>query len=247
MLEQLLKVPRDIPVIRFYWVLIPLVCMLTAYLWLDVFWTGWVLIPCMFLIASSNLYMESIRRRRGLARIAAIRLDPIFWQRFSQLYPDVGLRGRRLIEQGFKDYLGLQVINRDPCAMPSSAVDALWHVMLEFPLQYQQLCQQTLGRYLNHRPYADNRFYADNSISSQDEQAQQLCHAWRYSCILNGVNPSTTTMLPRLFAIDAALEWPSAQIYELEQLKQQYRQYLKNQSNSSGSSGCSSCSSCGGD
>jgi DNA-binding transcriptional LysR family regulator len=123
----------------------------------------------------------------------------------------------------------------------------LWHVMLEFPLQYQQLCQQTLGRYLNHRPYADNRFYADNSISSRDEQAQQLCHAWRYSCILNGVNPSTTTMLPRLFAIDAALEWPSAQIYELEQLKQQYRQYLKNQSNSSGSSGCSSCSSCGGD
>lgn len=37
--------------------------------------------------------------------------------------------------------------------MPSHAADALWHVMLQYPIQYQQLCEQTIGRTLNHSPY----------------------------------------------------------------------------------------------
>lgn len=246
MLEQqreinLLKLKREVPVMPFYWVLIPLVCMLLAYLVCDAFWTGWFLIPFMFFMASTNLYAESIRRQRCLARIDAIRLDPLFWQRFGQLYPDVGLRERRLIEQGFKDYIGLHGMNRNPYAMPSHAVDALWHVMLEFPVQYQHLCRQAIGRVLNHRPYDSN------SQDNQNDQLQQLCEAWRYSCTLNGLNPRTTTVLPRLFAIDSVLNWPDGQVYMVENMQEQYRQYLKNQSDSSSNGGCSSCSSCGGD
>ena len=60
MLEQqrennLLKLKREVPVMPFYWVLIPLICMLLAYLACHAFWTGWFLIPFMFFIASANL------------------------------------------------------------------------------------------------------------------------------------------------------------------------------------------------
>lgn len=254
---DLLKLKRDVPLMSFYWVLIPLVCMLLAYMVVRACWTGWFLIPCMFFVASANLYIASNRRQRCLARIAAIRLDPLLWQRFDQLHPNVGLRERRLIEQGFKDYLGLHAMQRQTYAMPSHAVDALWHVLLEFPVQYEQLCRQTLGRILHHRPndssHRSNPLLSSHTAQQQSQQqlqAQsiQLCEAWRHSCKLNGLNPLTTTHLSRLFAIDAALSWPQGQCYDLEEIQQHYRRYLKNQNSSSdGGSGCSSCSSCGGD
>lgn len=256
MLQQptinLLKLKRDVPVMPFYGVLIPLACMLLAYLVCHAFWTGWFLIPAIFFVASANLYMESIRCRKQLDRIALLRIDSACWQRFSTRYPAIGIRERRLIEQGFKDYLGLHAMQRQAYAMPSHAVDALWHVLLEFPVQYQQLCRQTLGRTLTHRPNDSSSTSNPRGSSQAPQQLQahsiQLCEAWRNSCRLNGLDPLSTTHLPRLFAIDEALGWPQGQRYDLEEIQQHYRRYVKNQNSSSdGGSGCSSCSSCGGD
>ena len=122
--------------------------------------------------------------------------------------------------------------------MPSHAVDALWHVMLEYPIQYQYLCKQTIGRTLHHSPY--------EATTKPEEQAQQLFEAWKYSCMLHGYNPRNTMQLPRLFAIDQALAWENGQLFELEQMTKDFAKYMQDQSSSSSSCG-SSCSSCGGD
>ena len=122
-------------------------------------------------------------------------------------------------------------------AMPSHAVDALWHVMLQYPIQYQQLCEQTIGRTLNHSPY--------DGTTRPEEQVKQLFEAWKYSCMLHGYNPSNTMQLPRLFAVDQVLGWENGQSFELAQMTKDFAKYMQDQSSSSSSCG-SSCSSCGG-
>ena len=181
------------------------------------------------------------KRNQQLQQLNELKIDRVVWQQFEQCYPQVSFKHRRLIEQGFKDYWALHILRKQAYAMPSHAVDALWHIFLEYPELYRQFCLQSLGRVVQHQPYTAH--------SSPQEQQQQLYAAWQYSCRLHGLNPQHATHLPRLFAIDQLLQWPQGQTFVLEQIQQDYVQYLKSQSSSSSSSSsCSSgCSSCGGD
>ena len=238
MLEALLKLERQQPMIKTRWILLPLIILLLMYAWQQQFFTAWVLIPFIWTVIVVNQALIARTRRDKLERIEQLNIDPIFWNKLKQQYPELSLKQRRLIELGFKDYLALHVMQKQAYAMPSHAVDALWHVMLQYPIQYQQLCEQTIGRTLNHSPY--------DGTTRPEEQAKQLFEAWKYSCMLHGYNPSNTMQLPRLFAIDQALNWNNGQYFELEQMTKGYAKYLQDQSSSSSSCG-SSCSSCGGD
>ena len=238
MLEALLKLERQQPMIKTRWILLPLIILLLMYAWQQQFFTAWVLIPFIWTVIVVNQALIARTRRDKLERIEQLNIDPIFWNKLKQQYPELSLKQRRLIELGFKDYLALHVMQKQAYAMPSHAVDALWHVMLQYPIQYQQLCEQTIGRTLNHSPY--------NGTTRPEEQVKQLFEAWKYSCMLHGYNPSNTMQLPRLFAIDQALNWNNGQYFELEQMTKGYAKYLQDQSSSSSSCG-SSCSSCGGD
>lgn len=200
----------------------------------------------------TNIYFMVRGQNKKLQRINALKINPLFWQRFIQLYPQVSIRERRLIEQGFKDYLALHALNRYAYAMPSHAVDALWHVMLEFPSEYNAMCQQILGRPLTHEPYVSSNIPAQNAINLQ-RQRRQLFNTWHIGCKLTGLNPRNAPRLPRLFSIDQALGWQGTQVFSLSAMYQLYGQFMQNSSSSSdsGSStdnsndGCSSCSSCG--
>lgn len=238
MLEALLKLKRHQTIIKNRWILLPILVLLVMYSWQRQFFTGWVLIPLIWNIVVFNLAMIARTRNKKLQKIEQLKIDPIFWKDLQQQYPQLGLKQRRLIEQGFKDYLALYAMQQQAYAMPSHAVDALWHVMLDHPQHYQQLCKQTIGRKLNHHPY-------DQSVTPE-QQGKQLLEAWRYSCMLHEYNPRNTSQLPRLFAIDQALNWPNGQHFELKKMTEDYAQYLKEQSSSS-SCGGSSCGGCGGD
>ena len=238
MLEALLKLERQQPMIKTRWILLPLIILLLMYAWQQQFFTAWVLIPFIWTVIVVNQALIARTRRDKLERIEQLKIDPMFWNKLKQQYPELSLKQRRLIELGFKDYLALHAMQQQAYAMPSHAVDALWHVMLQYPIQYQQLCEQTIGRTLNHSPY--------NGTTRPEEQVKQLFEAWKYSCMLHGYNPSNTMQLPRLFAIDQALNWNNGQYFELEQMTKGYAKYLQDQSSSSSSCG-SSCSSCGGD
>ena len=153
MLEALLKLERQQPMIKTRWILLPLIILLLMYAWQQRFFTAWVLIPLIWTIIVLNHVLIAKTRRNKLEKIEQLNIDPIFWNKLKQQYPELSLKQRRLIELGFKDYLALHVMQKQAYAMPSHAVDALWHVMLQYPIQYQQLCEQTIGRTLNHSPY----------------------------------------------------------------------------------------------
>ena len=153
MLEALLKLERQQPMIKTRWILLPLIILLLMYAWQQQFFTGWVLIPFIWTIIVVDNALIARTRRKKLQKIDELKIDAIFWNQFRNQYPELGLEQRRLIELGFKDYLALHVMQKQAYAMPSHAVDALWHVMLQYPIQYQQLCEQTIGRTLNHSPY----------------------------------------------------------------------------------------------
>ena len=236
MLSALLKLKRQQPMIKTRWIMLPIFVLLVMYSWQQQFFTAWVLIPFIWTVIVVNQALIARTRRDKLERIEQLKIDPMFWNKLKQQYPELSLKQRRLIELGFKDYLALHVMQKQAYAMPSHAVDALWHVMLQYPLQYQQLCEQTIGRTLNHSPY--------DGTTRPEEQAKQLFEAWKYSCMLHGYNPRNTMQLPRLFVVDQVLGWEHGQSFELAQMTKDFAKYMQSQSSSSSCG--SSCSSCGG-
>lgn len=238
MLNALLKLERQQPMIKTRWIMLPILVLLLMYSWQQQIFTAWVLLPLIWTIIVLNHVLIAKTRRNKLEKIEQLNIDSIFWNKLKQQYPELSLKQRRLIELGFKDYLALHVMQKQAYTMPSHAVDALWHVLLQYPIQYQYLCKQTIGRTLNHSPY--------EATTKPEEQARQLFEAWKYSCMLHGYNPRNTMQLPRLFAIDQALALENGQLFELEQMTKDFAKYMQDQSSSSSSCG-SSCSSCGGD
>ena len=236
MLDALLKLKRQQPMIKTRWIMLPILVLLIMYSWQQQFFTAWVLIPFIWTVIVVNQALITRTRRDKLERIEQLKIDPMFWNKLKQQYPELSLKQRRLIELGFKDYLALHVMQKQAYAMPSHAVDALWHVMLQYPIQYQQLCEQTIGRTLNHSPY--------DGTTRPEEQVKQLFEAWKYSCMLHGYNPSNTMQLPRLFVVDQVLGWEHGQSFELAQMTKDFAKYMQSQSSSSSCG--SSCSSCGG-
>lgn len=243
--DALLQLKRQQPMIKMRWIALPILLLIFMYSWQQQLFTAWVILPFLWLIIVLNLALVARSKREKLQQLEHFKFDPIFWNKFRFYYPELGLKQRQLIEAGFKDYLALHLMQKQAYAMPSHAVDSLWHVMLEFPKQYQQLCEQILGRQLHHYPY-------DATTTSQ-QPTKQLFEAWRMSCTLHAFQPRNTTLLPRLFAIDQALNWQEGQYFNLELMTKNYAQYLQAQSSSSSSScgssssnSCSSCSSCGG-
>ena len=236
MLDALLKLKRQQPMIKTRWIMLPILVLLIMYSWQQQFFTAWVLIPFIWTVIVVNQALITRTRRDKLERIEQLKIDPMFWNKLKQQYPELSLKQRRLIELGFKDYLALHVMQKQAYAMPSHAVDALWHVMLQYPIQYQQLCEQTIGQTLNHSPY--------DGTTRPEEQVKQLFEAWKYSCMLHGYNPRNTMQLPRLFVVDQVLGWEHGQSFELAQMTKDFAKYMQSQSSSSSCG--SSCSSCGG-
>ncbi|MEN5173352.1 hypothetical protein ABE427_11540 [Acinetobacter higginsii] len=243
-IDALLQLKRQQLRIKMRWIALPLFVLILMYSWQQQLFTAWVILPLLWTLIVLNLTLIARSRSKKLQTIEQFKFDPIFWHKFRFYYPELGLKQRQLIEAGFKDYLALHVMQKQAYAMPSHAVDSLWHVMLEFPKQYQDLCEHILGRQLHHSPY-------DATTTSQ-QQTKQLFEAWRMNCTLHAFQPRNAPLLPRLFAIDQALNWQDGQYFNLELMTKDYAQYLQAQSSSSSSScgsssnSCSSCSSCGG-
>jgi len=218
MLDALLKLKRQQPMIKTRWIMLPILVLLIMYSWQQQFFTAWVLIPFIWTVIVVNQALITRTRRDKLERIEQLKIDPMFWNKLKQQYPELSLKQRRLIEFGFKDYLALHVMQKQAYAMPSHAVDALWHVMLQYPTY--------------------------DGTTRPEEQAKQLFEAWKYSCMLHGYNPRNTMQLPRLFVVDQVLGWEHGQSFELAQMTKDFAKYMQSQSSSSSCG--SSCSSCGG-
>lgn len=121
-------------------------------------------------------------------------------------YPQISSEQIVQIEQALKQYFLLSQKTSEVLAMPSQAVDELWHEFILYTKTYQQFCQKAFGRFLHHHPA---------SQLNQQSQRQAIRRTWRLACQQQQLNPSRPSQLPLLFAIDALLAIPNGFHYDL--------------------------------
>lgn len=250
--NTLLAMSRVAPVAKVsWWIFLGVGACVAYWIWAAGGVAWWMLIPSSLVFFAFLRLLYRWRKNRQLAKFNQIHLPPQILSAFRQQYPALAPKQVDLIEQGLLDFIAMHLLSKRDYAMPSHAVDALWHCMLEQPKLYQQWCMSVLGYSLEHVPHipihAEQRLGAQWRLKSLHSRQNHL--AWQESCYLHGLNPYRTKQLPRLYAIDAALGWADGQHYDVQVLREKYA--LKEGATASssvddhsGNHSCSSCSSC---
>ena len=169
-------------------------------------------------------------------------LPQIHLEYLKVTYPQISEAQCQWIIEGFKDYLAMHLWGKRHFAMPSKAVDELWHRLLTDPITYRAMCLKILDRELKHVKY-------EQTIDIPNKaQREAYFEAWRISCSVNSLDPRHTLVLPRLFAIDYVIGLKENPEQYLKNCLVEFKHYLQQgDSVHSLDSSCSSCSSCGGD
>jgi len=142
------------------------------------------------------------RATRGRRFILAQPFPAFLRAKLRGHYPRLDDRQIADIERGLRQFFvaSAQAGGRF-VAMPSKAVDALWHEFILHTRGYEAYCRRAFGRLLHHTP-------AEALPPGTDAGSQRhagLRRAWYWSCKEEGIDPKRPAALPLLFALDAAL------------------------------------------
>nr|WP_298146624.1 hypothetical protein [uncultured Pseudomonas sp.] len=119
-------------------------------------------------------------------------------RKLAEHYPHLSDQQTAHALLGLRQYFQLcRQARRRMVAMPSQAVDVLWHEFILHTRQYQQFCSQGIGRFLHHVP--------SEAMTSPTVAQEGIRRAWRLACAQEGIAPKTPQRLPLLFALDAEL------------------------------------------
>lgn len=178
------------------------------------------------------------RKIQKIKKLENLALPQNIWKVFYSRHPNLKLVEQEIILDGFKDYLALHILKRKDYAMPSHAVDALWHVLLEcYPEDYRAICQEFLGFELKHQPHPKQ-----SNPTQKLKQQRQLLNTWEASCQLQHLQYKYTDIFPRLFQVDQKTHWDNGAVFSMIMILSLYDQMNKNDSDTT-SSNTTSCSS----
>jgi len=93
-----------------------------------------------------------------------------------------------------------------PVAMPSQAVDDLWHEFILYTKAYDAFCQKAFGCFLHHTPAAV-------LSPAQKKTNEGLRRVWWQACKEEKIDPKAPAALPLLFALDTELKIPNGYRY----------------------------------
>jgi hypothetical protein len=221
----------------------------------------WILLFCgmISIILGAMILWTRHQRQTRRAYIERYAFKTAYYAMLLEEYPELSTVHLQLIAAGLKTFFKAALSIKPPLiyqqhpvlAMPSAAVDALWHIFILDTRAYHQFCQLAFGRYLHHTPVG-------SALSPAAFEAA-LERLWRLTCQANGQNPTATHLLPQLFALDKALGILNGQEHNIAYLKQlsqfvdEERARVSSGSDggsidcdSSSDTGCSSDGGCGG-
>lgn len=156
-------------------------------------------------IALIGLNKAKNRRREY---IQAYEYPPVLVEKLKQKYPHLSDYQADLVMQGLKQYfLICNDAGRTMVAMPSQAVDVVWHEFILFTKAYQKFCRQAFGRFLHHTPA--------EAMQSKTLATKGIKQAWRLACLNEGMAPKKAHKLPLLFALDQQLKIEDGFEYKL--------------------------------
>ncbi len=119
-------------------------------------------------------------------------------RKLRETYPQLSGKDCDLVERGMRQFfLACSRSNKKFVAMPSKAVDAMWHEFILHTQAYSDWCHHALGHFLHHTPA--------EVLGSQARGNDGLRRAWYWACKDEAINPKAPSRLPLLFALDAKL------------------------------------------
>lgn len=174
-------------------------------------WTNpgtWFLV--LFLAASAYALWRVWRTLSARRAIRAHPLPPYLRDKLRTAYPQITPLQAIEVERGLRQFfLASAMAHGRFVAMPSKAVDAMWHEFILHTRAYEAFCRRAFGRLLHHTP-AEALAAEPNRA---DKNFQGLRRAWVWSCRDEGIDPRAPARLPTLFALDAALAIPGGYRY----------------------------------
>jgi len=120
-------------------------------------------------------------------------------RKLCERYPRLSRKDAELVERGLRQFF--MACNRSPrrfVAMPSRAVDSMWHEFILHTQAYRDWCDLALGRFLHHTPA--------EALGTRATHNDGLRRAWFWCCKDEAIDPRQPTRLPLLFALDGKLE-----------------------------------------
>lgn len=171
--------------------------------WWPVRWQWGVYVAFTLLATVSMVRWTRVVRER-FVREAAL---PQFLQRkLRETYPALSAKDCELVERGLRQFfLACLRSDKNFVAMPSQAVDAMWHAFILHTRAYKSWCDNALGFFLDHTPA--------EVLGKKARHNDGLRRAWYWACKDEAIDPRKPSRLPLLFALDAKLAIPDGFYY----------------------------------
>lgn len=157
----------------------------------------------------ASLSWRKKRRGRRIQFIRRVMFPESARRKLREMYPSMTAAQEGLVTEALRDYFRIAFLAQPRVvAMPSKAVDVLWHEFILATHEYHRFCQKAFGHYLHHVP--------NEAMDNPERVRDSLKRSWRLACTLEGIDPLKPNRLPRLFRVDAELNIPGGYHYALD-------------------------------
>ena len=132
------------------------------------------------------------------AFIRSAELPKGLFVKVREKYPHLSQKDCELVARGLRQFfLAHLKSGRKFVAMPSQAVDELWHEFILHTKSYDRFCRKAFGQFLHHTPAV--------VLTSNRQKNTGLRRCWWFACKEENINPKSAARLPLLFALDGKL------------------------------------------
>ncbi|MEK8047929.1 glycine-rich domain-containing protein [Ideonella margarita] len=129
----------------------------------------------------------------------------------TERWPHLTLRDQHLVARALRQWFLIHARTRPlPVAMPSLAVDELWHHFILDTRAYEAFCAQAFGSFFHHLPASTG------AMATAQGRLSAMRRTWRAACHDDNIQPRTPSRLPLLFAIDHKLAIPGHTWWRLD-------------------------------
>ena len=119
-------------------------------------------------------------------------------RKLRDAYPHLSSKDADLVERGLRQFfMTCNRSKRKLIAMPSKAVDTMWHEFILHTHAYKDWCELALGRFLHHTPA--------EALGRDGTRNDGLRRVWYWACRDEAIDPRKPSRLPLLFALDGKL------------------------------------------
>lgn len=169
----------------------------------------WLLIVAIVGIWIAVYFWDKSLRLKRAEFIRTYQWPPGLLDKLGEKHPGLARTDAALVVRGLQQFFLVHLMSgRKFVAMPSQAVDDLWHEFILYTRDYEQFCRKAFGRFMHHTP----AIVLDAGGRRSNEG---LRRAWWYACRDEDIDPKRATRLPLLFALDGTLQVPNGFRYEL--------------------------------